>query len=39
VETPAIEAAPEPPAEAPTRKKQSLDDIIFDFLSAGDEPN
>lgn len=26
------------PAEAPAKKKQSLDDIIFDFLSTGDEP-
>jgi hypothetical protein len=27
----------EPPVEAPPKKKQSLDDIIFEFLSAGDE--
>lgn len=27
----------EPQAEAPPKKKQSLDDIIFEFLSAGDE--
>lgn len=34
------EAQSRPPAprmEAPPRQKQSLDDLIFDFLSAGDE--
>lgn len=39
---PTVEAVPEIPKAAPPQaeipnKKQSLDDLIFDFLSAGDE--
>lgn len=34
---PAEAVAGEPPVDQPQKKKQSLDDLIFDFLSTGDE--
>jgi len=39
VETPPVSAQvpPAPPKAAIPKKKQSLDDLIFDFLSTGDE--